>query len=1070
MILSLLSKSLQELYQSFCWKPFNCYCALTYFCVLWLLLLFFYLLVEIPFTLTFWKNEHTQKHHQGRAKRRRKGWRYYQREEEEKKMLLSVLKRFSFVYPGPCRNFVPPVSCSPLGQHHDSTRFRQLLCPDPSCEVCNDATAEMDHLLFSEALHGSTPSVSSLASAAPVTESLSTLSPAFSVVPPGEPIPPPLSEPFPLLLSNLSPNPVTPLSDFASSLPPDHSLPSEPLPPFESKLTVDDSPFQTFAFPSLPPHDTQSSNTFLTLNTIVIDASITQDINPFPDLGLTSNATASVTYHGPPTMSVSPPPHYSLTVTQPKSIHISSKPALENSTPDSTQALSTYVPQGTDHTKLSISHFFCQKACVRDPLLFTLAQDDFNQVQDMGYDSEEDLNTDIMSLSGANSLISGHNIRQRQPENVSRAHLSKKSEEINEGQLPATVHSPWHAIHQTLSGQYRNKIKQTHLALSAGKENCLNTCNELPFLECSEQQKLEAHITKFHLRRMWALLAKVLKSIKIFKLRGTSSHSLSDSKSSSSTNLISERDSKSRSFQPVRGISKTLNQPHPVTSLMGKEGQRTLRQSPLNIARGLAGEVQRIQVALQTLLPVTNSITDKESERHIPRANICPPKLSIRQASDGHGPKNQRVNSSHSKKMKKSEPVSMPNMFRAEELDALQPKMNDILTTSKLGISQRLNVNESKGVTTMTTKSLPGETSVFQDLKSANLQKQLSETKWKLENRKQSQAQGQHTHVSHALDSLSNTASLTQAQGVSSVDKAAHQVLHVPLGNTGVSRKQPREPWVPRNIARSCQDKSFPPIAKKARLTGSTSEELGGGNAGLGTSQPGRERFPTQDLPLKERLGSKSPQTPSQKAQSLPESLFRNQISRFFQWLHPEIKCQEQEYSEEKGSPLSSTQSRGPVESKVDTGSFLEEKLGHVVDISCPQEPLPSAVKTENGQQKAAVCASAEPVQGHPFNCRTSSFKETDTKSDGQEAVLGDKDRLTQKVLAFKDKLFNQKQPQSVPWRRTVPHPSPTCRPAAARGPPALTAAGGVVEINVYYVDSNHLYRISRERRFPTPK
>ncbi|KAK1334415.1 hypothetical protein QTO34_005420 [Cnephaeus nilssonii] len=445
---------------------------------------------------------------------------------------------------------------------------------------------------------------------------------------------------------------------------------------------------------------------------------------------------------------------------------------------------------------------------------------------------------------------------------------------------------------------------------------------------------------------------------------------------------------------------------------MRKKGQRTLSQSPLNIAHGLAEEVQRIQVAPQILLPVTNSIIGKESERHTPRANICPPKLSIRQAGAGHEPKDQRVNSSQSKRMKKSEPVSMPNMSRAEELDALQPKMSDILTTRKLGISQRVNVNESKGVTTVTTKSLPAKTSVLQDLKSADPQKQLlSEFKWKLE-KKQSQAQGQHTHVSHASDSLTNKASLTHAQGVSSVDGAAHQVLHVHLGNTGVSMEQPQEPWVPKNISRLCQNKNFPPAAKKARPTGSTSEELGGGNAGLGTSQPGRKRFPTQDLPLKERLGSKSPQTPSQKAQSLPE-----------------------------------------IKSRADTGSFLEEKLGHqhAVDINCPQEPLPSAVKIENGQQKAVVCAPAEPVQGHPFNCRTPSFKVTNTKSDGQEAVFRDKDRHPQKVVAFKDQLLDQKQPQSVPWRGTVPHPSPTCRPAAARGPPALTTAGGVVEINVYY-------------------
>ncbi|XP_038511049.1 uncharacterized protein LOC102155844 isoform X2 [Canis lupus familiaris] len=29
-------------------------------------------------------------------------------------------------------SFVPPASCSPLGRHHDTIYFRQLLCPDPS--------------------------------------------------------------------------------------------------------------------------------------------------------------------------------------------------------------------------------------------------------------------------------------------------------------------------------------------------------------------------------------------------------------------------------------------------------------------------------------------------------------------------------------------------------------------------------------------------------------------------------------------------------------------------------------------------------------------------------------------------------------------------------------------------------------------------------------------------------------------------------------------------------------------------------------------------------------------------
>ncbi|XP_054583641.1 spermatogenesis-associated protein 31D3-like, partial [Eptesicus fuscus] len=48
---------------------------------------------------------------------------------------------------------------------------------------------------------------------------------------------------------------------------------------------------------------------------------------------------------------------------------------------------------------------------------------------------------------------------------------------------------------------------------------------------------LEVHITKFHLRRMWGLPTKVLEPRENIKLKYTSSHSLLDSKSSSSINL-----------------------------------------------------------------------------------------------------------------------------------------------------------------------------------------------------------------------------------------------------------------------------------------------------------------------------------------------------------------------------------------------------------------------------------------------------------------------------------------------------------------------------------------------------
>ncbi|KAM5329757.1 LOW QUALITY PROTEIN: spermatogenesis-associated protein 31D3-like [Glossophaga mutica] len=304
--------------------------------------------------------------------------------------------RSSFPCSGPGCSFVPPVSCSPLGQHHDSTRFHQLLCPDPSCELCNNATAEMDQLLFSLALEEAAFSVLRLASITPETEPLFTESPAFSAVPPGYLIPLPLPEPFPPCPSILPANPMTPLGDFPSPSLSVHSLPPAPFPSLESEIPVNRSTPQTLDFPSMLPHDSQSVETPLTLNTIFLDSSITQDISPTPDLAQTVNPTGSVTcHHVPPTLSFSPPPDCTVTVTRPKSIFISSKPVLENSPQASAHALSTHVLKGTDHPRLSTSDFSSQKAHAKDSLPSACSSD-----KDVEYDSEKDLCSSMMSLLG----------------------------------------------------------------------------------------------------------------------------------------------------------------------------------------------------------------------------------------------------------------------------------------------------------------------------------------------------------------------------------------------------------------------------------------------------------------------------------------------------------------------------------------------------------------------------------------------------------------------------------------------------------------------------------------------
>uniref|UniRef100_A0A9L0T8G7 Uncharacterized protein n=1 Tax=Equus caballus TaxID=9796 RepID=A0A9L0T8G7_HORSE len=204
-----------------------------------------------------------------------------------------------------------------------------------------------------------------MASTASGTESSFALSSAFSEVPPGDLTPSPPPDPSPPPPSVLSPNPTTPLADFLSPSPPGHSMPPEPFPPLESKFPADHSPPQPLALPPLPPHDTQAMDPILqpeatlSLNTIFsLDRTLSQDINPLPNLSQIMNPNDSLAcHHAPPSLSVSPPTNHPLTVTQSKSVSILLKSVPENSSPDSPGGSSTYIPtiRGTDHSSLSIS-------------------------------------------------------------------------------------------------------------------------------------------------------------------------------------------------------------------------------------------------------------------------------------------------------------------------------------------------------------------------------------------------------------------------------------------------------------------------------------------------------------------------------------------------------------------------------------------------------------------------------------------------------------------------------------------------------------------------------------------
>ncbi|XP_011912383.1 PREDICTED: spermatogenesis-associated protein 31D1-like [Cercocebus atys] len=174
------------------------------------------------------------------------------------------------------------------------------------------------------------------------------------------------------------------------------------------------------------------------------------------------------------------------------------------------------------------------------------------------------------------------------------------------------------------------------------------------------------------------------------------------------------------------------------------------------------------------------------------------------------------------------------------------------------------------------------------------------------------------------------------------------------------------------------------------------------------------------------------------------------------QFNNANITDEEQESSWEKGTSLSSSvQNRGQIKSRAaftgtteaqkirkDTGKFLEEKLGHRhgIDITCPQEPLVFPVELGKAQHNLEVQVRAAPVQGYPCNYMAPSCKLTCTKSSSQQAIfvgqnyptmirqIIDKDRQPQKVEAFKGKILCQRHPQSMPHRKPMPHPNPTCQ------------------------------------------
>nr|KAF6314908.1 hypothetical protein mMyoMyo1_008683 [Myotis myotis] len=503
--------------------------------------------------------------------------------------------------------------------------------------------------------------------------------------------------------------------------------------------------------------------------------------------------------------------------------------------------------------------------------------------------------------------------------------------------------------------------------------------------------------------------------------------------------------------------------------------------------------IEEIQKILKAKLPLTNAISGKKSQIRSLIANIQPPKLPARRAGTPQEINNNGVNSNERADIgqganrEKSELASRPSMsreiVRAERLKALQPKTSGVLTTSKPGISQKIERD-----TTVTTEKPPSKISDLAPTLSELRKQLIAEMNLNLESRKQSQAQGQPLDMSSDSDILTYKAPLTPDKCVSSVDTEVHQVLHVQSEDSGVSLEKQQEPWLPKQALRSCQDQNSPPAVKKNIVcpppepTGPKYEEHGAGDARLRISRPGGRRFLPRDPALEDMLGSKTFHSLTQTAPS--DSLVLHQMKRLFQRLCTSTKCKMEETTQEMGRHISSAQSRGPLQNRAPfTGTTQVDRRRPAEVTTCPQEPISSAVQSGKPVQKGAVQAQAKPVQRRHFQRRAPSYDLTNAVSGLHTAILDgqgstntrhtrNEDRPPQNAVASNGPQICQKHPQSVPLRGTLPHPSPNCRPQPANGTPAvLTTAGGTAfrDQPPRFRHTMLLYNFQGQT-FPTPK
>nr|XP_034365439.1 spermatogenesis-associated protein 31D1-like isoform X2 [Arvicanthis niloticus] len=600
--------------------------------------------------------------------------------------------------------------------------------------------------------------------------------------------------------------------------------------------------------------------------------------------------------------------------------------------------------------------------------------------------SETDPELQPGNMSGKISKASWVKQCQKEHEVFLQEHLGKKTKETSGSEMPSTVDRSGHSMNKAQPPPETSPRQTTPLA---GEEDGLTKHPHSLTLSCSKEKMLEEHITSFGRRMTFGLPQRVEESLESYLTKAESSCPFPQLHIQAHRGPRADSDKSSRSFHRNTTGDKvvtvnsvpTQQRPLPATSLVGhsqpaSENNKVCVDKDLSIAPRGREPTQHWTPSMADKGILQQSGPDNRPGPELPVSPDGPTHERLASSTNTQGSQGEKTSWEHG-----STAEGATELHKGEQLPGLHPQSTKN-SRGKQGLC-------SPGSHVTACQSLKGM-SVPHNSEEPDSKSQVStEGEPNPEGRP-------HIQVPDLPATPFASAEMTsKPQGPSSGDMAVSQVLHLHLPTVGINMESHQGPWVPAYLSGKSKNKDCPPAARGLLTLASEAGKLGGGDAGLGTSQTRGKSHCVQAGAPEETLGHTS--SPALTPKSQPqENQFTNQAKGFWQRLSPGRKHKGQEKSLAKGcSPLTSVKGTRLIKGRCefcgnpeaqkcvrDPGMVLRKQLGyrHGTVIPCPQAPVCPLMESEEAQQEVQLQAQAEPVQRLPHFCCKASC------SQGQRA------------------------------------------------------------------------------------